>query len=438
MKSKKSVLFLILLFTIFILYGCDPKKNPVGGEPPIEEPIKVGFDKNYVFYDNDTTLKTKLFYFLVALENNDAKQAVISNSSLKIIKDKYDRIFKEFSWARYADIPSLGNALLLTSDDIFLVQQTLESMSETAEFKNLIAKHIHPSGKYENYLELNNKYLLRVIWKESIAKGINTVLEQYLKGIKPLYPNTDGPKYELSSEVYKTLIAEQIDFINNETDSGLFYNRLVQFVIRVLEINERNEAVRFEPLTDGANQKTIANLNNINWSAFSYSSILLLGDSPNSPGDDINLSQGAKARIKYAVEAFNAKLAPVIIISGANVYPYQTPYFEAFEMKKWMMDNYQIEEKHIIIDPAARHTTTNLRNGSRLIFKYKIPSDKKSIIVTTKTQNDIIVAESFKHRCINELGFMPVKLGDRLNDTRLEFSPLVVSMQVNTLDPLDP
>ena len=438
MKSKNLKWYLILSFSIFILFGCELKTIPNGGETPIEKPVKVGFDKDYVFYYKDAKLKTKLFYFLVALEKNDAKQAMINNSSLKTIKDKYDKIFNDFSWAKYADISSLGSALLLTSDDILLVQQQLESMSETAEFKNLIEKHIHPSGKYENHLELNNKYLLRIVWKESIAKGINTVLEQYLKGVKPMYPNIDGPKHDLSSDAYKKLIAEQIQLTKDETDTGLFYSRLANFIIRILEINDRNEAVRFEPLAESANQKAIANLSNINWSAFTYSSILLLGDSPNSQGDDVNLSQGAKTRIQYAVEAFNAKLAPVIIISGANVYPYQTPYFEAVEMKKWMINNYQIEEKYIIIDPVARHTTTNLRNGSRLIFRYKIPSDKKGIIVTTKTQNDIIVADSFKQRCINELGYMPVKLGDRLNDTRLEFTPLVVSLQVNTLDPLDP
>lgn len=439
MKHIKSALILLFSISIVALHGCEPKPNPDGIEPPpITEPEKTGFNKSYSYYFNDATLKTKLFYFLVALEENTTNQKIVTNSSLNAIKDKYDKIFNEFSWTKYADVNKLGNALLLTSEDILSVQQALESMSETVEFKNLIEKHIHPSGKYENSLELDNKYLLRVVWKESIAKGINTILEQYLIGVKPMYPLIDGPKYVLTSEEYKGLVNAQIELTKKDTDTGLFYSRLVNFVIRILEINDRNEVIRFEPLSTGENQKAIANLSAIKWADYPYSSILLLGDSPNSPGDDINISQGAKTRIQYAVEAFNAKLAPIIIVTGANVYPYQTPYFEAIEMKKWIMNNYQIDEKFIIVEPVARHTTTNLRNGSRLIFKYNIPSDKKGIIVTTKTQNDIIAADNFKQRCINELGYMPVKLGDRLNDTRLEFTPLVVSMQINSSDPLDP
>lgn len=445
MRYKRNFILLFVFFFALSASGCE-KDNPIGNkvEKPVDEiekpiePEVIGFDNSYVFYDNDAILKSKLFYFLLALERNNTKQDVINNSNLQLIKGKYDRIFIDFSWSKYEDLPALGRTLLLSEDDILNVQHSLESMSGKTSFKNLLNNHIRPSGKYENYLQLDNNYLIRAIWSQSIAKGINTIIQQYLIGEEPKYNKIDGLKYTLDSSEYKRLVEEQIEDVKNATDTGLFYTRLVSFLIKILEVNDRNEAVRFEPLSTGANQKAISSLSTINWSAYTYSSIVILGDSPNSPGDDVNISRGAKNRIKYAVEAYNSKLAPIIIISGANIYPYQTPYFEAVEMKKWLLSHYDIDEKFIIIDPVARHTTTNLRNASRLIFKYRIPTSKKSLIITSTSHVDYIEVGNFKERSVQELGYLPITIGDRLSDTRLEFTPLIESMHINTLDPLDP
>lgn len=442
-KLKLITLFLFVICGI-VFSACEKSPLPLINEDkdkpkeeePEEKPLK-GYDKTYLYYNDDKLLMGKLFYFLVALENNEAKNNIIENNDLNIVKGKYDKIFNEFSWTKYKNLPALGEELLLKSEDILLVQKELEALSSSTNFVKLIDEHIRPSGKYEHYSDLNNQYLVRQIWKESISKGINTIIEQYLIGVVPKY-ESDGLKYSLSSSEYMQQIGTQIDLLNKKTESNLFYSKLVEFCIKLLEINERNEAVRFEPLSSGENRNAYDNLRNINWKDYPYASILLLGDSPNSAGDAENISESAKTRIQYAVNAYKAKLAPVIIISGANIYPYQTQYFEAIEMKKWMVENHGISDKHIIAEPVARHTTTNLRNGSRLIFKYNIPSDKKSLIVTTKTQNDIIAEESFKQRCINELGYMPVILGDRLSNERFEFTPLVVSLHTNTTDPLDP
>lgn len=442
-KLKLITLFLFVICGI-VFSACEKSPLPLINEDkdkpkeeePEEKPLK-GYDKTYLYYNDDKLLMGKLFYFLVALENNESKNNIIENNDLNIVKGKYDKIFNEFSWTKYKNLPALGEELLLKSEDILLVQKELEALSSSTNFVKLIDEHIRPSGKYEHYSDLNNQYLVRQIWKESISKGINTIIEQYLIGVVPKY-ESDGLKYSLSSSEYMQQIGTQIDLLNKKTESNLFYSKLVEFCIKLLEINERNEAVRFEPLSSGENRNAYDNLRNINWKDYPYASILLLGDSPNSAGDAENISESAKTRIQYAVNAYKAKLAPVIIISGANIYPYQTQYFEAIEMKKWMVENHGISDKHIIAEPVARHTTTNLRNGSRLIFKYNIPSDKKSLIVTTKTQNDIIAEESFKQRCINELGYMPVILGDRLSNERFEFTPLVVSLHTNTTDPLDP
>jgi hypothetical protein len=116
-----------------------------------------------------------------------------------------------------------------------------------------------------------------------------------------------------------------------------------------------------------------------------------------------------------------------------------TQYFEAIEMKKYMMQTYAIPENVILVDPYGRHTTTNLRNAARLIIRLGIPRYKKSLIVTSKSQNDIIEAPSYATRCNIELGYMPGKLGERIADVRLEFTPTNFNvLTLNPKDPLDP
>lgn len=107
-------------------------------------------------------------------------------------------------------------------------------------------------------------------------------------------------------------------------------------------------------------------------------------------------------------------------------------------MKKELMGRYLIPESALIIEPHARHTTTNFRNAARLMFKYGIPTDKKALCTTTVDQSIYITDMDFDQRCIKVLGYMPYRLGDRLNRNDIEFYPLKTSLFVDNTDPLDP
>jgi hypothetical protein len=54
-------------------------------------------------------------------------------------------------------------------------------------------------------------------------------------------------------------------------------------------------------------------------------------------------SDGAQ-RTDVAAELFRQKKAPLIIVSGGHVHPMQTPYCEAIEMKKYLIEKYKISE----------------------------------------------------------------------------------------------
>ena len=102
------------------------------------------------------------------------------------------------------------------------------------------------------------------------------------------------------------------------------------------------------------------------------------------------------------------------------------------------MDKYGIPENKILVDPHARHTTTNMRNIGRLIFNYGIPVDKKSLLSTIKSQSEYVASSQFTTRCTTEMGHVPMELYDRISDRDIEFTPKIKVLHLDSSDPLDP
>src|ERR1700704_3135843 len=92
----------------------------------------------------------------------------------------------------------------------------------------------------------------------------------------------------------------------------------------------------------------------------------------------------------------------------------------------------------IMVEPHARHTTTNLRNAARLMYRYGVPFDKKALITTDQHQSTYIESPVFKERCIKELGYEPHALLGRTSTFDLEWAPRIDSLQFDSADPLDP
>ena len=107
-------------------------------------------------------------------------------------------------------------------------------------------------------------------------------------------------------------------------------------------------------------------------------------------------------------------------------------------MKEELIAKYGIDEKHILIDPHARHTTTNLRNASRLLFSYGTKTDKPSLVTSNPSHSAYTESQRFLDRNLKELGYLPMSMKERLNSTTMVFLPLEISFQQNPLEPLDP
>jgi hypothetical protein len=202
-----------------------------------------------------------------------------------------------------------------------------------------------------------------------------------------------------------------------------------------LEANRRDEAGRYEPLEEGENKACLQDMKNIRWNDYQYSFILVLGS---GPPPSVRLSKIGAQRTDQGAQLFLEHKAPLIILSGGHVHPMQTPYCEAIEMKKYVMEKFKLPEKSILIEPHARHTTTNFRNAARLAFRYGIPIDIKALVTSSEDHIALTTKEGFRIRCSTELGYFPMEFITRISPVAAEFKPSVASLFFDVNDPLDP
>ncbi len=303
-----------------------------------------------------------------------------------------------------------------------------------AAFKEL-APGLRDKGSYKLFEDADDSRLVKDAWKNA-ATGVNHVLDVYLKGVEPRYPAIDSISFRVNHGSYINRVHYEIDKIVRDLEADpLFFELPLKVALKALALNERDEAARYEPLEKGYNQKPVDRIDEISWDSYEYSMILIPGQGPQQRG--IILDSLAMRKIDLALERYKKGLAPYMVVSGGHVHPYKTPFCEAVEMKRYMMAEFGIQDEEIFIEPHARHTTTNLRNTSRIIFRNGIPSDKPVLIVTDSGQTGYINGRMGK-RAFNELGYRPFKNLKKLGDHESKFIPVEISLQADPFDILDP
>jgi hypothetical protein len=331
------------------------------------------------------------------------------------------------------DVGCFDRLFRFSGPNIQAVAAELRALSKHPEFKKLIIKDMRPSGAFIKYSHQSESEMLIAAWKDA-ANGMNRLLRIYGLGKDPFYKNIDRVSFDVSSENYRKLLQEKLAEIKL-TKEPLFFEPTLNFALKLLEANRRDEAGRYEPLEEGENKSGFQDLKNIRWEDYPYSFILVLGSGPQ---DSARLSRIAAKRADQAAQLFLERKAPLLILSGGHVHPMQTPFNEAIEMKKYVMKKFKIPEKSILIDPYARHTTTNFRNAARLVFRYGIPTDQKALVTSSEDHITIITKEGFRIRCSTELGYLPMEFITRIFPVAAEFKPSVASLFFDSNDPLDP
>ena len=400
----------------------------------------AGFDAAYHLLNSGNITSDKNFYLLTTIRYSPEVSAILKGDAILA------RIYcsrASLMQAHIKDTCNHPNSLLdglgYSANDSLLVCSTIGRLydAHVTAFNQMINTHLRPSGCYQLFADLDNKNFLLAVWGQ-VMTGTNYIIDQYGFGKKLRYPAIDSATYFVHSRSYREMLKEMFAWQSERATDSLFFSPSQEIALKLMDINNRDEPARHEPLQNGLNKAAYKKIKHTRWNRYPYSALLLLGSGPEIPS--IALSPTGKMRCDIAAEQYNRGLAPFIIVSGGYVTPFRTPYCEAIEMKKYLMLQYDIPESALITEPFARHTTTNIRNANRLIMRYGIPADKPVLIVSSVSHIGSITDTGlgFDRRNMRELGYLPYLKMTRTGAHEASYIPELNSLQQDPTDPLDP
>ncbi|WP_342645363.1 YdcF family protein [Mucilaginibacter sp. CSA2-8R] len=396
---------------------------------------QMGAQANYKLVSGGDWVKAKNYYLLTLFEQNEAVKKLLKSDPefVKLAQAKYKAV--QASLTECKEALCLPEKQKLTGDEIQMASNRLRALYKPDNaLGNLVKTHLIPSGMYIKYSNEEPVDLLVKAWEQD-ANYVNYTIGVYAEGNKPNYPQVDSISFDVKRKGYLNLMYDcATDIAESNKSEGLFFAPSLNAALLYLEINERRNASFYEPMASTANKLAADKVSKVKWASYPYSHILVPGAGPDNLTTP--LSGEGMLRCRAAARQYFAGKAPFVVVSGGSVHPYKTKYNEAAEMKKYMVGTLHLPDYAVIIEPHARHTTTNIRNDVRLIFRYGMPMAKPGLIVTDKSQNDGIA--NMEKRCLKELGYVPYKLGNRLTETALEFYPVITSLQIDADEPMDP
>ena len=430
-KGQNKIILLLLVVFFGMAFSAFSQKNSP--------------DPKYQLMKGNDFVQSKNYYLLTLFQElPDVKKLLAGDEALSMIaKTKADSLAGALKNCGRDGVCYIDR-MKFTDAEIKLVSERLTALYQPQNaLGKLVQNHLVPSGAYILFQNLPAKEMLVKAWEQDAA-GINFCIGVYAGGNKPNYPlidsisfNTRDPRnnntylYNYVSLLYN---ATSLVALESKDNNSFFYPSLA-FALRFLEMNEREQAADFEPMAFGENKLAVNRIKTIKWSNYPYSVIMIPGAGPEEP--TVALSAEGMLRCRLAAIQYKKGLAPFIVVSGGKVHPYKTKFCEAPEMKNFLMEKLNIPENAILIEPHARHTTTNMRNTARMIYRYGIPFDKPGITCTTRGQSSMI-GTTLIARCLKELNEAPYKNGKRLSETEIEFYPLIDALQINPLEPMDP
>jgi hypothetical protein len=267
--------------------------------------------------------------------------------------------------------------------------------------------------------------------------GLNAILDVYGKGSTPRYPEIDGPIGKKDSRRLATDIAVAASISELGRDEAIaVFDPSIGLALALIDVNDRLDAVAFEPIDQGLNSEAFQHARKLDWSRYRHTAIIVLGAGP----EDLltPLSARGKLHVKVAAQRYFDGLAPFVIVSGAAVHPRETRVVEAIEMRRALIERYGVPAHAIVIEPYARHTTTNLRNSARLLMSMKAPMSRDALVLSDPRHIDAVESPEFIARNQRELGYQPGKIGERTSPFDIVFRPSPDSARIDPLDPLDP
>jgi uncharacterized SAM-binding protein YcdF (DUF218 family) len=384
-----------------------------------------------------SSIQDKNFYLFSAVERNSKVGAALADDGdlARITAERRNALAFGLRSCK-TDAACLIKAFLWTDEEIHAVSIALQRIAGSdPAVSAFVENDVRSSGNYILFENQPAGELLSNAW-ETCARGLNNVIAVYGQGLPPRYPMIDSASVDLKSSDFQQRFLALAVAESGSGSSPLFYLPSLQVALELLGLNHRDESARHEPMETGVNAAAIDRIAAQQERDYPYSIIVVPGAGSADP--DTPLSPMGRKRCALAADAYHAGKAPFVLVSGGYVHPAQTRYAEAIEMKRSLIADFGVPESAILVDPHARHTTTNMRNAAREIFRYHISVTKPALAISDASQIANIASEEFADRCLKELGYLPYRIVRRESDTAVAFVPLVESLEQDPMDPLDP
>lgn len=382
------------------------------------------------------TLETRVFPLLAMLRAADGWAPAL----------RADPALRQLAAARAARVPKgactpspqcLADAWTWTEADIALVESRLRLLLRDRRLGDaLVTAQMRRSGRFARYAAQTDADLLATAWAETAA-AINRVIAVYAKGVPPRYPKIDSIIFDVAAPEFATVLgAHGVATATLVRDGDLFFEPALRYAVGLLQMNERTDAGSYRPLLGGENAAAVRAIAGTDWTEAPYTALLVFGHGP----EDAQSRTGVMGhiRMRIAAELFRQGLAPFLIVSGGNVHPNRTPFNEAVEMKRLLIEQHGLPADRILIEPHARHTTTNLRNAARLLLAAGFPGDRPALVVSDDKTIGYIGSSVLTERNLREMGVQPGSLTPGPNPFSLRFTPAPIAFHVEATDPLDP
>lgn len=366
----------------------------------------------------------RAFYVLAVLEQSPGTRALLHADSTLVGFDRArDAALRDAAARCTADASCVRGDVVPTASDVTTcIGATVTSLASAGALA-AVAGHLRGSLLFERFVARgdDDTTLVTEALTEAVADLV-AAFDQYAVG-------------ELAVAMLDTVV-DAVD-AGAATDTLSWWQPLARVTLGAMVADGRDEATRHELLATGENAAALGALATVDFTHFPYAAIVVPGQGPTDLATP--LDPGGRARCDVAASRYAAGVAPLLLLSGGHVHPDRTTHSEAIEMKHYLMSTYAIPESAILVDPYARHTTTNLRNATRILLRGGVPAAAKVLVVSDVVQTAYMRAATFAMRCDDELHFRPWRELAPLEtgtDTCMTLEP--ISLTADAADPLDP
>ncbi|HMI61771.1 MAG TPA: hypothetical protein VK518_12705 [Puia sp.] len=144
----------------------------------------------------------------------------------------------------------------------------------------MVDQHLRPSGYYQRFIANTNEQFLLQAWGQTVT-GINYIIDQFGLGKKMRYPLIDSASYDVNSRYYRTVLKDLFAYLSEQENTlTIFYHPSLAVALQLMDVNDRDEPARFEPIEAGENQAAVQKIARTDWNKYKYATIVIPGNGP--------------------------------------------------------------------------------------------------------------------------------------------------------------